>query len=110
MAAASADPNDRAALRNSNRWWFEMPEENRDRGYRRIQGALSNPGHELARGKFAGILERHGFEPAPERIRKTTRKEFLTRHLCSSLASYSPRCQLAGFSDHTGYGAPELMS
>ena len=51
-----------------------MAEENRDWGYRRIQGALSNLGHELARSTIADILERHGIEPAPERSRKTTRK------------------------------------
>lgn len=57
-----------------------MAEENRDWGYRRIQGALSNLGHELARSTIAAILQRHGIEPAPERSRKTTWKEFLTRH------------------------------
>jgi len=57
-----------------------MAQENRDWGYRRIQGALSNLGHELARSTIAEILERHGIEPAPERIRKTTWKEFLSRH------------------------------
>ena len=49
-------------------------------GYRRIQGALSNPGHELARSTIADILRRHGIDPAPERSRKTTWKEFLSRH------------------------------
>jgi putative transposase len=49
-----------------------MAEENRDWGYRRIQGALSNLGHQLARSTIAEILERHGIEPAPERSRKTT--------------------------------------
>jgi hypothetical protein len=57
-----------------------MAEENQDWGYRRIQGALSNPGNDLARSTFAEILKRHGLEPAPERSRKTTWKEFLTRH------------------------------
>ena len=57
-----------------------MAEENRDWGYRRIQGALSNLGHEIARSTIAEILQRHGIEPAPERSRKTTWKEFLTRH------------------------------
>jgi putative transposase len=57
-----------------------MAEENRDWGYRCIQGALSNLGHEIARSTIAAILERHGIEPAPERNRKTTWKEFLTRH------------------------------
>ncbi len=54
--------------------------ENRDWGYRRIQGALSNLGHEIARSTIAAILERHGIEPAPERNRRTTWKEFLERH------------------------------
>ena len=57
-----------------------MAEENRDWGYRRIQGALSNLGHEVARGTIANILRRHGIDPAPERSRKTTWKEFLSRH------------------------------
>jgi transposase InsO family protein len=57
-----------------------MAGENRDRGYRRLQGALFNLGHEIARSTIAEILERHGIEPAPERIRKTTWKEFLTQH------------------------------
>ncbi len=57
-----------------------MADENREWGYRRIQGALSNLGHELARSTIAQILERHGIEPAPERTRKTTWKEFLSWH------------------------------
>jgi transposase InsO family protein len=56
-----------------------MAEENRDWDYRHIQGALSNLGHELAPSTIAEMLERHGIEPAPERSRKTTWKEFLTR-------------------------------
>jgi len=54
-----------------------MANENRDWGYRRILGALSN---RIARGTAAHILQRHGIEPAPERERKTTWKEFLKRH------------------------------
>ena len=57
-----------------------MAAENRDWGYLRIQGALSNLGHELARGTIANILKRNGIEPAPERVRKTTWKEFLAQH------------------------------
>lgn len=48
----------------------QMPEENRDWEFRRIQGALSNVGHEFARSTIADILDRHGIEPAPERMRK----------------------------------------
>ena len=57
-----------------------MAEENRDWGYGRIEGALSNLGHELARSTITQILEQHGLERAPERSRKTTWKEFLSRH------------------------------
>jgi len=56
-----------------------LAEENRAWGYRRIQGAISNLGHKLARSTIANILHRHGIEPAPERSPKTTWK-FLTRH------------------------------
>ena len=54
--------------------------ENRDWGYRRILGALSNLGHAIGRGTVANILKQQGIEPAPERSRKTTWKEFLRRH------------------------------
>ena len=57
-----------------------MAQDNRDWGYRRIQGALANLGHDLSHGTIANILKQHGIEPAPERIRKTTWKEFLARH------------------------------
>src|SRR5262249_19983492 len=49
-------------------------------GYRRIEGAVSHLGHNLARSTIAEMLARHGMEPAPERERKTTWKEFLSRH------------------------------
>src|SRR5215467_2229241 len=62
------------------RWIVRMTTENRDWGYRRIQGALANLGHEVARATIANILKEHGLEPAPERERKTTWKEFLSRH------------------------------
>jgi putative transposase len=58
----------------------QMAEENRDWGYRRILGAMSNLGHNLARSTIANILKKHGLELAPERIRKTTWKEFLRQH------------------------------
>src|SRR6266536_586324 len=45
-----------------------LAEENRDWGYRRIQGALSNLGHEVARSTIADIVQRHGIshDSAPE--------------------------------------------
>jgi putative transposase len=57
-----------------------MAGENRAWGYGRIEGALSNLGHKLGRTTIAEILKRHGIEPAPERKRKTTWKEFLAQH------------------------------
>jgi putative transposase len=57
-----------------------MAVENRDWGYRRIQGALANLGHAVAWGTIANILKEHGMEPAPERNRKTTWREFMSRH------------------------------
>ena len=59
---------------------IRLAEENHDWGYRRIQGALSNLGHAIARSTIAAILQRHGLEPAPERERKTTWKQFLSQH------------------------------
>jgi len=61
--------------------------ENRSWGYLRIQGALANVGHMLARNTIANILKRHGIEPAPERSRRTTWKEFLSRHWNQIVAS-----------------------
>jgi transposase InsO family protein len=43
-------------------------------------GALGNLGHDIGRDTIADILTRHGIEPAPERERKTTWKEFLEQH------------------------------
>ena len=59
---------------------IRIAEENRDWGYLRIQGALTNLGHSIARTTIANILKRHGIAPAPERFKQTTWKEFLKRH------------------------------
>ena len=65
----------------------QMAGENRQWGYRRIQGAMANLDHEFARSTIAQILERRGIEPAPDRSRKTTWKEFLTQHWESIVAA-----------------------
>ena len=59
---------------------LRMARENREWGYRRIQGALANLGYDYARSTVANILKKNGIEPAPERSRRTTWKEFLRRH------------------------------
>ena len=57
-----------------------MATENRDWGYTRIRGALDNLGHQVARGTIANVLKEHGLEPAPERMKRTTWREFLAAH------------------------------
>ena len=64
-----------------------MAEENRTWGYRRIQGALSNLGHMLGYNTIANIRKGQGIDPAPERSRKTTWKEFLETHWQQIVAS-----------------------
>jgi putative transposase len=59
---------------------LRMAEENRGWGYTRIQGALSNLGHNIGRGTIAGILKNAGMEPAPERGKGTSWAEFLLAH------------------------------
>ena len=57
-----------------------MAVENPTWGYTRIRGALSNPGHAIARSTVKRILHDHGIEPAPERSRRTPWKTFLQAH------------------------------
>jgi hypothetical protein len=59
---------------------IRMATENRDWGYTRIQGALANLDHRISRGTIANILHDQGLEPAPERVKKTTWREFLKTH------------------------------
>jgi putative transposase len=59
---------------------LRMARENREWGYRRIQGALANLGYDYAPSTVANILKKNGIEPARERSRRTTWKEFLRRH------------------------------
>jgi putative transposase len=59
---------------------LRMSEENPAWGYTRIQGALANLGHEVARGTIANIQKEHGIEPAPERGTRTAWSTFLKAH------------------------------
>jgi putative transposase len=58
----------------------EMVQQNRSWGYTRIQGALSNLGYTVSRGTIANVLEERGIDPAPDRLRKTSWREFLAAH------------------------------
>jgi putative transposase len=55
--------------------------ENRSWGYDRIVGALANLGYHVSDQTVGNILRRHGIEPAPERSRTTTWKEFIRSHV-----------------------------
>ncbi len=46
---------------------LKIARENRSWGYTRMQGVLSNLGHEIGRGTIAKVLKQAGMEPAPER-------------------------------------------
>lgn len=54
--------------------------ENPTWGYTRIQGALGNLGHKVARGTVANVLQQEGIDPAPDRGRRSTWKQFLRAH------------------------------
>jgi putative transposase len=45
----------------------QMAEENPTWGYRRIQGALANLGHQIDKITVRNILRRHSIDPAPQR-------------------------------------------
>jgi transposase InsO family protein len=59
---------------------LRMARENPSWGYSRIQGALANLGHEVARATIANLLKEHGLDPAPERGRHTPWSTFLKAH------------------------------
>lgn len=54
-------------LREIRELTIRMARENPTWGYRRIQGALTNLGHRVARSTVATILQAHGIGPVPER-------------------------------------------
>ncbi|MCI0428952.1 MAG: integrase core domain-containing protein [Rhodospirillales bacterium] len=66
---------------------MRMASENPRWGYTRIQGALSNLGHKVARGTVANILKREGIEPAPTRGARTPWSVFLKAHWRSLVAA-----------------------
>src|SRR2546430_11992706 len=61
--------------------------EHRSGRYRRTHGASTNLGHTVERTTIANIRKHHGIEPAPERNRKTTWKQFLRRHWAQIIAA-----------------------
>ncbi len=59
---------------------IRMAQENLSWGYTRIQGALENVGRKVGISTIARILKEAGIEPAPERRKETTWKQFLKTH------------------------------
>jgi hypothetical protein len=59
---------------------LRMAKENSTWGYDRIQGALSNLGHDISDATVANILKTHGIESAPDRRRQSTWTDFLQSH------------------------------
>jgi putative transposase len=59
----------------------QIAKDNPSWGCDRIVGALKNVGHVLSDETVGNILKRHGIEPAPEREKKTTWKQFIQSHL-----------------------------
>jgi putative transposase len=59
---------------------LQMARENPAWGYNRIQGALANLGHDISDTAIGNILREHGIEPAPERKKQTTWKDFIQAH------------------------------
>jgi hypothetical protein len=80
MAAATADQADRARRKSSKHWSCAWPKKTEIGAIGVSREHLSNLGHKMARSTIADILKRHGAEPAAERKKKTTWKEFLAQH------------------------------
>ena len=58
----------------------QIATENPTYGYRRIQGVLANLGHDIDNTTVRNILIRNNIDPAPERGRNTTWKQFIESH------------------------------
>lgn len=71
-------------LREIRALTVRMARENPTCGYRRIQGALKNLGHRVARSTIAGLLRAEGIGPVPER--PTSWRTFLAAH-CGAIAA-----------------------
>ena len=75
-----------------------MATENREWDDTRIRGARGNLGQQVARGTIANVRKERGLEPAPERKKRTTRRECLAAHWdvlaaadCFTVEVWTPR-------------------
>jgi hypothetical protein len=69
-----------SARRRRDRIFGDPPSQRESRRLRAYPRRADQSRHSVAGSTIAEILKRHGIEPVPERRRKTTWKEFLTRH------------------------------
>jgi putative transposase len=60
---------------------LQLARDNSRWGYRRIAGALSNLGYQVSHQTVANLLKRHGIEPAPQRGRCMSWRDFIGSHL-----------------------------
>ena len=65
---------------------IKIARRNRGWGYLRIAGQLKYLGYKISRRTIANILRKHGLEPSPHRLKKTTWKEFIKSHWASLAA------------------------
>ncbi len=59
---------------------LQVARENRAFGYTRIRDVLKNLGLSVSRSTVRRILKEHGIEPAPDRQKRISWKEFLATH------------------------------
>jgi transposase InsO family protein len=59
---------------------LKLARENPSWGYKRIQGAVANLGYAISDTAVANILRAHGMDPAPDRKRQSSWKDFLNTH------------------------------
>ena len=66
---------------------LQMARENLSWGYTRLQGALANLGHNIGRNTIRRILQQAGLQPAPQRHKGMSWKQFLKIHWDSLAAA-----------------------
>jgi putative transposase len=57
-----------------------LARKNKTWGSRRIKGALKHLGYKICHSTIDNILKRNGYDPSPDRTRKTRWSEFLKAH------------------------------
>ena len=82
----SRQPDRRLVMQRIAELVVRMARENLTWGYDRIQGVLKSLGHVVAPNTIKKILKQHGIDPAPERAKRTTWRQFLRAHAAAIAA------------------------